>query len=1201
MLVLKLTSGAETEVHVYGGSSDIFTYVRADSVVVLNDQGLKVGVYNADVDGSVYGYLIQHQVHRVLVDSVVVNTPVSSGEPPTDSTLTPIFTGTMAGMVTRADTVRVTYGKVVDPTGLVLVDSMTLNAAILNIEDIELDVRRASSFIPLFGPVEASGILRVDSNRVTLEAFQTTSPPGSLEVDGYLNSDSTLQFTLNGQISSTFIPEAPFMTAVINGSGNGSIMKPVVNIVISEGCFNYEGLMVGLTADSIISTRENCSVNGFQAITGGLQVNISGELNYLDLAWNGAVIASLQNIDISNYFSDLPSTNISSTLSASGSGIADYFSHGSLLCNIGYSEVGDYSVSQLTLDCTVNRSELSGSIRGEFEGGVISSVFSSSLGLDFAPVAWSAEANLSVSDCGLFAPFVSPALEGASGLYADISGEGNFSGFSASGDIELSSFVTEVFSINNVGFNGSLNINSSEQQITGNLSVDSVIFLDPINAGFSGISLDVDIAGSPDDMNLNGDVLVTTAYYQDITSDSILFNGDVSLNDGKVSGGGALSANSIILGGLPYSLAAFFHAEPGIIYLDTLSVGAPGNLVLDLSGRFLHTADSLQFNMDGIALTKAGKLRLISEGDFEFVSDSTGINLDTLWLDLPSGEISADGWMRGDSINASVSLSGVDIASFSSILGLESPLSGILNVDFSSQGTVSNLYTVLAADIQHPTFADWDKSDSLSIDIHMIEDSLVVDGMWTWTAGVRSGVRMAFDRIWDSNRKLDIGLSNLTWLETELTGIGDELFYLLPIPLKTNGASVSARVEYQRDSAEFSAGIASQFERLYLTNPGIEFPGVTAYLTYPDQQAGSDYNGRFTATSTDGRDVTLNASLLLDVEENLSFDEGTFPLILNGYSLEVDFNEWETILAGVGWFKLSGSVQTESDNIDEKPKLVGKLTVDQATISMGGGGVIEGSGSSSSEPAELPLDISLRISGERGIWFRTSYANVELSAAVDITTSRGQLLVGGDVKAVRGGVYLLGREFQITQGDIRILQTTPLGVELNIQADARIRSSVSGAEYTITVTVTGNPEEPDIALGGIGPNGSIDDQDIVSLLTAGMTYGELQQFDSSALGNVAGNVLGQWLASSIRDDMGLDALQFSPDFSSDSTSLVVNAGKYVLPDLFLSYTSDVFSTDAGTVRAQYFFNRDFFLEGSTKSTLTGNQDPSLELHYTFRY
>ena len=177
----------------------------------------------------------------------------------------------------------------------------------------------------------------------------------------------------------------------------------------------------------------------------------------------------------------------------------------------------------------------------------------------------------------------------------------------------------------------------------------------------------------------------------------------------------------------------------------------------------------------------------------------------------------------------------------------------------------------------------------------------------------------------------------------------------------------------------------------------------------------------------------------------------------------------------------------------------------------------------------------------------------------------------------------------------------PLQIELDIEAETRIRSSVSGAEYTITVSVTGDPENPEIALSGTGPAGVVSEQDMVTLLTAGMTYGELQQFDSTALGSVAGNYLGQWLARSIRDDVGLDALQFSPDFSSDTTSLVVNAGKYVLPDLFVSYSSDVFSSDAGTISAQYFFNRDFFLEGSTKSTLTGSQDPSIELHYTYRY
>lgn len=460
---------------------------------------------------------------------------------------------------------------------------------------------------------------------------------------------------------------------------------------------------------------------------------------------------------------------------------------------------------------------------------------------------------------------------------------------------------------------------------------------------------------------------------------------------------------------------------------------------------------------------------------------------------------------------------------------------------------------------------------------------------------------MAFDGIWDRQASPDLDPGDLMWLEAELTGVGDELFYLLPIPLKTSGASVSARLEYQRNTQEFSAGIASHFSRLYLTDPGIEFPGMSLYMTYPEQREGSDYNGSVTLNSSSDNRTTLDAVLLLDVEEDLSF-QGGLPVRLKGYSFRMDLTGWETLIAGIGWLQLSGTLTSSADTLSRKPYVSGKVNIDAATISMGGGGTLEGSGSSgSSSNTELPLDLNIRISGDRGIWFRNSFANVEFSTELDISTLRGQLAVGGDVKAVRGGVYLLGREFRITQGEVRILRSIPLEIELDIEAEARIRSSVSGAEYTITVSVTGDPEEPDITLTGSGPAGAVTEQDIVTLLTAGMTYGELQQFDSTALGSVAGNYLGQWLARSIRDDVGLDALQFSPDFSSDTTSLVVNAGKYVLPDLFVSYSSDVFSSDAGTVSAQFFINRDFYLEGSTKSTLTGSHDPSFELHYTYRY
>ncbi|MCD4707130.1 MAG: translocation/assembly module TamB [Candidatus Sabulitectum sp.] len=1200
-IVLHATSGNGEAVHVYGGSSDIFSYIRADSVVVVNDKGLRVAVFGADVKGSVFDYLVRSDVECIIVDSLIIQTPRPSDGPP-DSSLAPIFLGTLSGMVTRTDTIRVYCGRVVDADDLVLVDSIGFNAGIVDIENVELDIRKASAFIPAFGMVQASGCLLIDSTRTTLEDFDISCPLGFLQLTGYLNADSTFVMSFSGSVSSDFVTEAPSATGIISGHGTGSIMDPLVLVSISQGILNYQGIPVNLAADSIISSREQCSLHGLSISTDGISISVSGGLGFADLAWQGSAVGLLRTADVSVYFPESPSTDITGSFTASGSGTGSCLNNGGARCELEQSRVSNSLLSSLILDCTVDQRELSGNIQAAFDGGSVSSEFSTSLGLDFMPVAWSADFDASIMDCGLIAAFTDSAVTGAGGLTARVSGEGNMSAFTVDGDIGLDYFSAEGISLKNAAFFGSLSSGSSGMQINGELTVDSVVVSDSIQLSATGFHADVDASGTPADFEASGTIGFGSFSYNHLSAGELMFFGDVSMGGSGIKGMGRLSVDSILLAGVPYSLSAVFIAEPGSVHLDSLSLGAPGDLSLDLSGHFRYGADSLAFSMDGIALTRAGKLRLITQGDFEFVTDSSGITLDTLWLDLPSGEITADGWMRGDSLSASAALSGVDIASFTSMLGLSVPISGILKAHFSSHGIMGDLKTVFSADIQHPTYDEWDQSDSLTIDIYSLEDSLVVDGIWTWTGGVRSGLRIAMDQIWDRNHKLSIGLSDIVWLEAELTGVGDELFYLLPMPFKTSGASVSARVEYQRDSAELSAGVASHFDRLYLTNPGIEFPGISLYLTYPDQQAGDSYNGRLTFNSGEGQFVNLQSTVLLDVEENLPFIEGILPLSLNGYSFRADFNQWETLIAGIGWLQVSGSVHTNTDDIQEKPRIVGKLNIDQATISMGGGGALEGSGGgTTSQNGELPVDLSIRITGDRDIWFRNSYANVELSAAVDITTARGQLLIGGEIKAVRGGVYLLGREFQITQGEVRILQTAPLGVDLNIQAETRIRSTVSGAEYIITVTVTGDPEKPDIALDGEGPAGPIVDQDIVTLLTAGMTYGELQQFDSSALGNVAGNYLGQWLASSIRDDVGLDALQFTPDFSSDSTSLVVNAGKYVLPDLFVSFTSDVFSTDAGTVRAQYFFNRDFFLEGSTKSTLTGNQDPSLELHYTYRY
>jgi hypothetical protein len=1239
-LVLRFTMEQDSAVHVYGGSSNLFTSTRADSVIVTNDRGLRVAVYGADVKCSLAGYFLLHSVRSITADSLVIRTPLPSTEPP-DTSLTHIFTGTMAGMVTRANTVQIPYGRIVDPYGVILVDSMTLDAEIIDIENIELYIRSASSYIPLFGMVTGYGTLFVDSVSTELDNFNILCPPGSALLSCQLNADSTFSLNYSGSVSTAFINGAPFATGLISGKGTGSIQHPLTLVSVSEGYINYNGLLISLAVDSILATREQCSLHGLSASTGRASLVASGELDFATMGWQGSVNSSLSQVDISAYFPGLPQSDISGSFTASGSGTAGEFNSGSIRGDFQQCMVNGCFVSELILDCQVNQRELLGTLQAVFEGGSVYSEFSTSFGLGFVPVAWKADLEASVANGSVLAGFIDPILTSAGGFTADVSGEGSQSAFTVNGNIGLNSFADENMRLGNASYSGKFSARLSEEgsiqsytaegemglesfsngsvsvmnsllsgtvsgglsgmRITGELSVDSASVSDSVQISAAGISAEIDMSGTPADFEASGTLGLNFLSYEDISASEVNFSGTALMSKSGLAGQGGLSADTILVSGAPYSLSALFLAEPGSFRVDSLCLGGPGDLSLVLSGQFGYGRDSLAFSMDGIALTRAGKLRLISEGDLEFVSDSDGLSLDTLWLDLPSGEITADGWLRGDSLCLSAFLSDVDLAFFTSLLGLSFPVSGILGAEFSASGSMGDLQTVLSANIQNPTYDEWDQSDSLTVDIHSQEDSLVVDGIWTWTSGVRSGFRIAMDQIWDENHQVDIKLGDIVWLEAELTGVGDELFYVLPMPFKTNGASVSARVEYQRDTAILSAGVASRFDRLYLTNPGIEFPGVSLYMTYPDIREGDSYNGRISLNSGVGQAASLQSTLLLDLEENLPLDEGSLPLVLKGYNFEADFTQWETLLAGVGWMQISGSVASQSTDADARPRLVGKLNIDQATISMGGGGAIDGASGGEARQSELPLDISIKISGDRNIWFRTSYANVELSTSLDLSTIRGQLILGGDVRAVMGAVYFVGREFQITQGEIRILQTIPLGVELSIQAESRIRSTASGTEYIIAVNVTGDPDKPDITLSGTGPSGAMSDQDIVSLLTAGMTYGELQQFDSSALGNVAGNYLGQWLARSIRDDMGLDALQFTPDFSSDSTSLVVNAGKYVLPDLFMSYSSDVFSSDAGTIKAQYFFNRDFFLEGSTKSTLTGNQDPSVELHYTYRY
>ncbi len=123
-------------------------------------------------------------------------------------------------------------------------------------------------------------------------------------------------------------------------------------------------------------------------------------------------------------------------------------------------------------------------------------------------------------------------------------------------------------------------------------------------------------------------------------------------------------------------------------------------------------------------------------------------------------------------MDVSAVLDNVDIASFTSMAGLTVPFSGVLAADMSLSGTMGDLTSDLKLNIDDPTYDEWAQSDSLTFHAGSSGDSLIIHGLWSWSDGIRSGLRMGLDGIWDNEGALSVSPADVRWLEAELTGVG---------------------------------------------------------------------------------------------------------------------------------------------------------------------------------------------------------------------------------------------------------------------------------------------------------------------------------------------------------------------------------------------------------------------------------------------
>ncbi len=1152
-----------TQISFRGLRTDIFWNTRADSVIVTDHTGLKIVICGADIQGSLLDFLTSRHVDYVMVERLDIDLPPEVADEDTvPILLSEILASIDMGIATSTNGLIVEYGRITDPYGVIL-DSMYLDAVIKRESGVTVDVNSARVELPGFGQILGNGALTLIDGDVFTEGFNGNAHPGSLLVSGTLSgSEETLDLEISGSVGTSSLDIPVDLSVFLEGSLKGKLSDPQVDLALSSGRAVLFGNEASFEVDTLTADLQNITVRNLCLTTGDAELKLDGGLDMESLGWNAAFRLNMSNTDISDYLWQISATDVTGWISSECSGIGSSGLNGTATIDLAASSSEIVDVSTLHIDAVLsdNSFNLDGSVNSS--SGSISFTGNGYLGPGWTPESWTMQADGDIRNLSFLREFNVGEYPDIASAYFSLSGSGTQFGMNIQGNAGVKELEMDGIAAEQASFNGSLNYSTRNT-----------------------------IAGIPLGMSLDGNAEVLGFTAEGVSADTASLEGTFSLSGRNLTLDASLLIDSLRV------ISEVFHTVADI-KLDGDDVSIDG-LTLTSSDDRIYTAeidvemgDTTFFNVEELRTTQS-KLRVVTAGGLSGFTTNGTIVLDTLWLDPPVGELAMSGILSPEKTEMYADIVNFDLTSYSSFSDLPVNMSGIGNFRISYLKDANGVQGSLTGHISDPVYGQF-RMDSITVDVTADDNSLDVNGIYAWHDGVRSGLQMETGDIW-TGTDVALLMDKIQWLELEVNDIGDWLFYILPLPVRTMGASVSARVEYEKYNGgyTFEMQASARISRLYFTLLGIELPNVNFYLNYPDSTY-NDYNVRFSLGAGSESTGDFSSRWQANIVSLIPFEFGD-------YNLNSTLSKMEIALPGMGAVVCSGDLSSSGTGLDERPVLSGTLNILEGAI-----GVPQPvSSSSSNGSGELPFDLSIDVAGTGGLWFRTNFADIEMALKLRIFTLERMPTVNGYVSAVRGRITLLSRDFQITDGRVNIIQGNPPLMQLNVTAETTVRSIISHEQYVLTVLISGDLENPEVILTGQGPSGQVTQEDILTLLAGGLTYSEMQQMNSSAIRseveNVAQTMLGSLIARNLRHEIGLDTFEISPELLSDTTSLVLNVGKYVLQNLYVSYKNDVFSADTGTVSAQYLFSSDLYIEGTSRSTIHGDLEPTLEIHYTIRY
>ncbi len=226
------------------------------------------------------------------------------------------------------------------------------------------------------------------------------------------------------------------------------------------------------------------------------------------------------------------------------------------------------------------------------------------------------------------------------------------------------------------------------------------------------------------------------------------------------------------------------------------------------------------------------------------------------------------------------------------------------------------------------------------------------------------------------------------------------------------------------------------------------------------------------------------------------------------------------------------------------------------------------------KPLRLRPELDLQLDLGDQVLLKTAGIDARLTGSLQLKSTTQQPVVAfGEIQVAKGRYASYGVNLDITSGKLYFN-----GGPLN-QPTLDILATRTAGEVKAGVKVSGTPGQPQVTLYSTP---ALPDTDIVSYIVLGRPLGTGQAEQNSLLLSAAGALLSQGesavLQEKLKRGLGLDVLDINAG-SGDVKSSVITTGKYLNPDLYISFGYSPF-IKSNEIKLRYSLSPQWDLEST---------------------